>query len=230
MGKTKKDWSKEFTEEDGKRYFPDATEKDGKLYFLKRSAADVDFSSSLSGEDFFIFTPGLDDFIDVYDLYDFVKEKCQKEQEEFEKSGKEGEYTASVSVEWLRHCIYEIDTDTFELGEFLESSGQDGVYWVWNKEKQELDEEDEEEEDEDEDDEDDEIEYEEEEEFDPVKELKYAKASFEGLLKEKTEAVKSGDYTEDDYLFLIDSAKNRIKELEKQVKEQEENDGVDLIN
>ena len=43
---------------------------------------------------------------------------------------------------------------------------------------------------------------EEEEEFDPVKELKYEKKSFEGLLKEKNEAVKSGNYAEDDYVFL----------------------------
>ena len=40
----------------------------------------------------------------------------------------------------VRHCWYEIDPETKELGEFIESSGIEGDYLEWNPETQEFDE------------------------------------------------------------------------------------------
>ena len=134
-----------------------------------------------------------------------MKEKCKKEQEEFEQSGKKGEYAASVSVEWLRSCIYQTDTDTFELGGFIESNGIDGVYWVWNQEEQDFDEKYEKyEEDEDEDDDS----VSEDDEYDPQIHLNWLKENLE-------EAKEKKDKLWEDHLMP------KIKELEKQLKEGE---------
>ena len=42
---------------------------------------------------------------------------------------KENIKEAYFSVTWQRHCIYEINPETLELGQFLESSGIDGDYF-----------------------------------------------------------------------------------------------------
>ena len=38
----------------------------------------------------------------------------------------------------MRHCHYEMDPETKELGEFLESSGCECEWWEWNSETQEF--------------------------------------------------------------------------------------------
>ena len=107
-------------------------------WFMKRSAADVDISDDKGG-DFLTYTPGFGDFKDV-DLFEYL-----------EKYVKDNELKwCDVNIEWCRHCHYEIDPETKELGEFLESSGIEGDYLEWNPETQEFDEREDEEDEEDE--------------------------------------------------------------------------------
>ena len=112
-----------------------------KYCFWKRSAADVDITDEKGGNAF-TYTPGFGDFkeidLDQY-LIKYVKDNDLK--------------WCDVNIDWCRHCHYEINPETLELGEFLESSGCEGEYLEWNPETQEFterDDEDEEEEDDDE--------------------------------------------------------------------------------
>ena len=107
-------------------------------WFMKRSADDVDISDDKGG-DFFTYTPGFGDF-KVVELFEYL-----------EKYVKDNELSwCDVNIEWLRHCWYEIDPETKELGEFIESSGIEGDYLEWNPETQEFDEREDEEDEEDE--------------------------------------------------------------------------------
>ena len=110
--------------------FEDAYMEDGKLYFDKRAAADMEVFNSLrdltdasygekEAEDWLDFTPGFGACKDCNDIEEFIVEYCKKEKIK----------EAYFSVTWQRHCIYEINPETLELGEFLESSGIDGDYF-----------------------------------------------------------------------------------------------------
>ena len=113
-----------------KTFFEDAYMEDGKLYFDKRAAADIEVFNSLrdltdayygekEAEDWLDFTPGFGACKDCNDIEEFIVEYCKKEKI------KEAYFT----VTWQRHCIYRINPETLELGEFLESSGIDGDYY-----------------------------------------------------------------------------------------------------
>ena len=110
--------------------FEDAYMEDGKLYFDKRAAADIEVFNSLrdltdasygekEAEDWLDFTPGFGACKNCNDIEEFIVEYCKKEKIK----------EAYFSVTWQRHCIYEINPETLELGEFLESSGIDGDYF-----------------------------------------------------------------------------------------------------
>ena len=105
---------------------------------MKRSAADVDISDDKGG-DFFTYTPGFGDFKDV-ELFEYLEKYVKVNELKW----------CDVNIEWLRHCWYEIDPETKELGEFIESSGIEGDYLEWNPETQEFDEREDEEDEEDE--------------------------------------------------------------------------------
>ena len=114
-----------------KTFFEDAYMEDGKLYFDKRAAADIEVFKTLKdisdayhtgeteAEDWLDFTPGFGDCKNCNDIEEFIVEYCKKEKIE----------EAYFSVTWQRHCIYKINPETLELGEFLESSGIDGDYF-----------------------------------------------------------------------------------------------------
>ena len=113
-----------------KTVFEDAYMEDGKLYFDKRAAADIEVFNSLrdltdayygekEAEDWLDFTPGFGDCKNCNDIEEFIIEYCKKEKIK----------EAYFSVTWQRHCIYKINPETLELGEFLESSGIDGDYY-----------------------------------------------------------------------------------------------------
>ena len=110
-----------------------------KYCFWKRSAADVDISFE-GGSDGFTYTPGFGDFKDV-ELFEYLENYIKVNELSW----------CDVNIEWLRHCWYEIDPETKELGEFLESSGIEGDYLEWNPETQEFDEREDEEDEEDDD-------------------------------------------------------------------------------
>ena len=99
-----------------------------KYCFWKRSAADVNITDDIGG-DWFTYTPGFVDFKDV-DLDEYLV-----------KYVKDNKLTwCDVNIEWCRHCHYEINPVTLELGEFLESSGIEGDYLEWNPVTEEFDE------------------------------------------------------------------------------------------
>ena len=114
-----------------KKVFSDAIMEDGTLYFDKRAAADIEVFDTLEDlseayhtgekepEDWLEFTPGFGDCKEFNDIEDFMVAYCKKENIT----------EAYFRIEWLRHCIYEINPETLELGEFLESSGIDGDYY-----------------------------------------------------------------------------------------------------
>ena len=108
-------------------------------WFMKRSAADVDISDDKGG-DFFTYTPGFGDFKDV-ELFEYLENYVKVNELKW----------CDVNIEWCRHCHYEIDPETKELGEFIESSGIEGDYLEWNPETQEFDEREDEEDEEDDD-------------------------------------------------------------------------------
>ena len=108
-------------------------------WFMKRSAADVDISDDKGG-DFFTYTPGFGDFKDV-DLFEYLENYVKVNELKW----------CDVNIEWQRHCWYEIDPETKELGEFIEGSGIEGDYLEWNPETQEFDEREDEEDEEDDD-------------------------------------------------------------------------------
>ncbi len=83
-------------------------------WFMKRSAADVDISDDKGG-DFFTYTPGFGDFKDV-DLFEYLENYVKVNELKW----------CDVNIESCRQCHYEIDPETKELGEFLESSGIEG--------------------------------------------------------------------------------------------------------
>ncbi len=112
-----------------------------KYCFWKRSAADVNITDDIGG-DWFTYTPGFGDFKDV-DLDEYLVKYVKDNKLSW----------CDVNIEWCRHCHYEINPVTLELGEFLESSGIEGDYLEWNPVTEEFDEmsfEEEEEEDEEE--------------------------------------------------------------------------------
>ena len=97
-------------------------------WFMKRSAADVAIDDDKGG-DFFTYTPGFGDFKDV-ELFEYLEKYVKDNKLKW----------CDVNIEWCRHCWYEIDPETKELGEFIESSGIEGDYLEWNPETQEFDE------------------------------------------------------------------------------------------
>ena len=99
-----------------------------KYCFWKRSAADVDISDDKGG-DFFTYTPGFGDFKDV-DLFEYLENYVKVNELKW----------CDVNIEWQRHCWYEIDPETKELGEFIEGSGIEGDYLEWNPVTEEFDE------------------------------------------------------------------------------------------
>ena len=95
-------------------------------WFMKRSAADVRISDD-NGGDYITYTPGFGDFKDI-DLDEYLIKYVKDNKLSW----------CDVEVDWLRHCWYEIDPETKELGEFLESSGCECEWWEWNPETQEF--------------------------------------------------------------------------------------------
>ena len=99
-----------------------------KYCFWKRSAADVDISDDKGG-DFFTYTPGFGEFKDI-DLDEYLVKYVKDNELKW----------CEVNIEWQRHCHYEIDPETKELGEFIEGSGIEGDYLEWNPVTEEFDE------------------------------------------------------------------------------------------
>ena len=99
-----------------------------KYCFWKRSAADVDISDDKGG-DFFTYTPGFGEFKDI-DLDEYLVKYVKDNELKW----------CDVNIEWQRHCHYEIDPETKELGEFIEGSGIEGDYLEWNPVTEEFDE------------------------------------------------------------------------------------------
>ena len=105
-------------------FYPD----EKKYCFMKRSAADVSVNDE-TGSNFFTFTPGFGEFtgefsdLEAY-LVNYIKENKLN--------------WCDVTLDWLRHCHYQMDPETKELGEFLESSGCECEWWEWNSETQEF--------------------------------------------------------------------------------------------
>ena len=97
-----------------------------KYCFWKRSAADVNITDDIGG-DWFTYTPGFGDFKDV-ELFEYLEKYVKDNKLKW----------CDVNIEWQRHCWYEIDPETKELGEFLESSGCECEWWEWNPETQEF--------------------------------------------------------------------------------------------
>ena len=104
-------------------FYPD----EKKYCFMKRSAADVDISFE-GGSDGFTFTPCFGEFKDL-DLEEYLVKYVKEKKLDW----------CDVEIEWLRHCHYEINPETKELGEFLESSGIESDSWEWNPKTQEFD-------------------------------------------------------------------------------------------
>ena len=102
-------------------FYPD----EKKYCFMKRSAADVEI-----GDDFFTFTPGFGEFKEVDDLWEYLEKYVIEKKL----------VCPDLNIEWLRHCHYEMDPETKELGEFLESSGIDYECYEWNPDTKEFDE------------------------------------------------------------------------------------------
>ena len=102
-------------------FYPD----EKKYCFMKRSAADVE----IDGE-FFTFTPGFGEFKKVDDLWEYLKKYVIDKKLN----------CPDLNIEWLRSCIYEMNPETKELGEFIESSGIDYECYEWNPETKEFDE------------------------------------------------------------------------------------------
>ena len=105
-------------------FYPD----EKKYCFMKRSAADVEIDDDIGG-DLFTYTPGFGRFKDI-DLDDYLVKYVKDNKLSW----------CDVNIEWCRHCIYEMNPETKELGEFLESSGIEGDYIEWNPNTQEFDE------------------------------------------------------------------------------------------
>lgn len=106
------------------------------LCYYKREAAHVDITDQ-NGGDSFIFTPHFGRFKGIGDLEKYLIK--------YVKDNKLDD--CDVNIEWCRHCIFEVNPETYELGKYLESSGIEGEYLEWNEEEQEFqDREDEEEE------------------------------------------------------------------------------------
>tara|TARA_Y100001970_G_scaffold117684_1_gene146291 strand:- start:1919 stop:2308 length:390 start_codon:yes stop_codon:yes gene_type:complete len=103
-------------------FYPD----EKKYCFMKRSAADVRIDDD-NGGDYITYTPGFGDFKDV-DLDEYLIKYVKDNKLSW----------CDVEVDWLRHCHYEMDLETKELGEFLESSGCECEWWEWNPETQEF--------------------------------------------------------------------------------------------
>jgi hypothetical protein len=100
-----------------------------KYCFWKRSAADVVVTND-SGSNHFTFTPNFGDFKDEFSsIYVYLENYVKESKQEW----------CDVDIEWLRHCHYEINPETKELGKFLESSGIEGEYLEWNNKTQEFD-------------------------------------------------------------------------------------------
>ena len=118
-----------------KKVFEDATMKDGKLYFDKRAAADVSVDDGEHG-DYFTFTPGFGDCKDFDDLEDYLIHYVEENNLEWARFG----------IDWMRHCVYKINPETLELGEFVEGSGIDYDTMEWDGESLEYVEDEEEEE------------------------------------------------------------------------------------
>jgi hypothetical protein len=163
-----------------------------KYCFWKRSAAEVDIDYE-GASDSFTFTPCFGDFKGEFeDLEKYlVEEYVKKYKLEW----------CDVEIEWLRHCHYEINPETKELGEFLESSGIEGVSWEWNKETQEFQDREEEEEEED------------EEEDTPEERLQYLKKTLDEVLKEFAEGMVREEDRETNENY-VQQLKDEIKALE----------------
>ena len=113
--------------EEKETIFEWATMKGDKLYFDKSAAADVEVFNSLEdmskayytgevdSEDYLSFTPGFGECKDLEDIDEFLIKYCKDENIT----------EAYFEICWQRHCIYEINPETLELGEFLESSPKD---------------------------------------------------------------------------------------------------------
>ena len=109
--------------------FPDSNPPE--ISFHKRFAADVDF-----GNDSFTFTPKFGDFKEFDDVFVYLTKYI--EDNKLEK--------LHVEIDWLRTCIYEIDPETLEIGEFVKSEGSVFEIYEWNNKTKDFDEVDEEEE------------------------------------------------------------------------------------
>ena len=105
-------------------FYPD----ENKYCFMKRSAADVRIDDN-NGGDYITYTPEFGEFKDV-GLEEYLIKYVKDNKLSW----------CDVEVDWLRHCHYEMDPETKELGEFLESSGCEGDSWEWNPKTQEFDE------------------------------------------------------------------------------------------
>ena len=116
--------------------YPDANPP--QVSFFKRVAIEVELGT---GDDF-TFTPFFGEFKGTDDIFGYLKKYV--EDKKLEK--------LSVRMDSMRTCIYEIDPETLELGDFLEGDGDDVEYYQWNNQTKKFDEvDDDEEEDEDED-------------------------------------------------------------------------------
>ena len=96
------------------------------ISFFKRVAIEVELDN---GDDF-TFTPFFGDFKGTDDIFGYLKKNV--EEKKLEK--------LDIRFDSQRVCIYEINPETLELGEFIEGEGSDVEYYVWNNEAKSFDE------------------------------------------------------------------------------------------
>ena len=96
------------------------------ISFFKRVAIEVELDN---GDDF-TFTPFFGDFKGTDDIFGYLKKYV--EEKNLEK--------LDIRLDSQRVCIYEINPETLELGEFIEGEGSDVEYYVWNNETKNFDE------------------------------------------------------------------------------------------
>ena len=112
------------------------------LCYYKREAAEVEIEAD-NGGDNFMFTPNFGRFKGIGDLQEYLIKYVKDNKLEW----------CDVHIEWCAHCIFEVNPVTYELGEYLESSGIEDEYLEWNSEEQEFKEREDEDEENDEEDE-----------------------------------------------------------------------------
>ena len=94
--------------------------------FFKEKCIDV----ALGYDDGFTFTPKFGDFKKTENIFDYLKQYlADKELEKLD-----------IRFDTLKTCIYQINSETLELGELLKCEGSNVEYFEWNNQTKSFDE------------------------------------------------------------------------------------------